>query len=283
MRFPRVALPRRLGRRMNAGHAIAYATLQGLTTVLPISESGHFAAAAIWLERKPDTLAAFAGVGCLAALLVALRHRFVPALSEGMRGIARPGILQSSAGGRDAVAVVLAACLGATLQLLLTPLFEPIGDVPAAVGAGLSVTGVGLLSTRFAPAPRRACPGPPGALLVGLALGLATAPGTSRVGAAFVVLCWLGVTAWRAAELSLMISAPVLTLELLRSLLQTASLDTLGAEAALGAVIAFVAATLAVGAWRVLCERHRTALLSLWLLPLALAMVGYGRALPIPT
>jgi undecaprenyl-diphosphatase len=51
---------------------------------------------------------------------------------------------------------------------------------------------------------------------------------------------------------------------------------------ALGLLLAFVAAILAAGWWRALCERGRTAWLGLWLVPLSLAMLAYGRSLPNP-
>jgi hypothetical protein len=49
--------------------------------------------------------------------------------------------------------------------------------------------------------------------------------------------------------------------------------------AAVGAAV--VAALLGAGAWRLLAERNRALLLLLWIVPLAIAMLGYARAIAL--
>lgn len=71
-----------------------------------------------------------------------------------------------------------------------------------------------------------------------MAHGLAVFLGASRVGAALIVLLWLGL------------------------------------------VITFLAALLASGARIRLVERRRLPALSLWIIPLGLALLAYARALP---
>ncbi len=50
-------------------------------------------------------------------------------------------------------------------------------------------------------------------------------------------------------------------------------------DIALSVVAAFVGASLGASWWRALCERQRTPRLALWLVPLGLALLSYGRAL----
>ena len=138
-------------------------------------------------------------------------------------------------------------------------------------------------STALAPPPRHLGPGPLAARWVGLAYGVALAPGASQIGAAFVVLRWLGVSGWRAAEMAMMVSIPVMGLHAARVMLGGASLeDVTAGQLALAVLLAFVTASLAASWWKVLCERSRTMVLTLWLVPLSLALLAYGRALPHP-
>lgn len=266
--------------------AVTYAALEGLTRVLPLSDSGHRLVARVWLSdvRGLPALPHLTEIGCLVALVLACRRRLAAALTEGIRGIAKPGVLQETDGGRDATALVLAAIVALVTELPLRPFAAAANDVPLVVGVGLLATAAGLLSTLLAPAPRLTSPSPAGALLVGLAHGLAIVPGASQIGAAFVMMRWMGISGWNAAELSMLVTIPVLGLR--ASLLVFRGLDVSAlsiAQIALAIVVAFVAASLAANWWRSLADRGRTPWLSLWLVPLALAVLAYGRALPTPT
>ncbi len=270
---------------MDLSEAIVHALLQGLTTVLPLSETGHQVAARIWLgsDRGLPALSSIAQLGCLVALVVVVRQRLARAFTEGIRGLARPAILQSSEGGRDAVAMVLASLVAATSDILLRPYVSELNATPLVVGAGLLLTAAGLASTTLTPPPRHLTPAAAGALLVGLAHGLAAVPGASRIGAAFIVLRWLGVGGWRAAEAALLMSVPVMALQVARLALETPKVGMLGGGLiTLVALLSCAGALLGASLWRALCERNRTVWLSLWLVPLALAVLGYGRALPQP-
>ncbi|MBI4701770.1 MAG: undecaprenyl-diphosphate phosphatase [Deltaproteobacteria bacterium] len=265
-----------------------WGAIQGLTTVVPISSSGHLAAAEIWLGSPPGRplLSALGEIGTLCALVVVLRTRLARACAAGIRGIARPSVLQHDAGGRDAIAVAVAALVSAAAQVLLGPLVAPWRHVPALVGAGLLLGAVALGLAALAPPPRRICPGAPGAALVGLAHGLGVVPGGSPVGGALVVLCWLGAGGWRGAELALLASGPPLALGAARGLLQALQqgqsiATSLGAAAAVAALLgAGVAAALGTGLVRWLCATRRVAWLGLWMIPLGAATAAYGCALP---
>jgi undecaprenyl-diphosphatase len=266
--------------------AVAHAALEGLTRVLPLSDTGHRMVAQMWLgeSRGLVSLTRLAEIGCLLALVLTLRRRLGAALSEGIRGIAKPAVLQETDGGRDATALVLASIAALATELPLRPFAAAANDVPLVVGVGLLATAAGLLSTMMAPAPRFTSPTPVGALLVGLAHGLAVVPGVSQIGAAFVVMRWMGISGWNAAELAMLVTIPVLGLRAGLLVFRGLDLSALPfAQIALAIVVAFVAASLAASWWRSLADKSRTPWLSLWLVPLALATLAYGRALPTPT
>lgn len=269
---------------------VAYAAVEGLCSVLPLSASGHRIAASVWLGEGEAALALMevAQLGCLTALLVVVRTRLANAFAEGIRGIARPSVLQSQSGGRDAIAVAVGSIVAIAVDTGVRPILSVLNDTPTVAAAGLLLTAAGLASTGFAPAPRHLCPTALGAALVGLAHGLAIVPGASRVGAAFIVLRWLSVTGWRAAEMAILITLPSLALGAIRLFTEPAPLVGGGAVPsagvlALAVTVAFVSASIAASWWKMLCERGRTPWLGVWLVPLALALIGYGRALPHPT
>ncbi len=269
---------------------VAYAAVEGLSRVLPVSASGHRVAAFVWLGdvERGAMLAEVAQLGCLAALLVVVRMRLAAAFAEGIRGIARPAVLQSHSGGRDAIAIAVGSVVAIAAEMLMHPVLSALNNTPTLAAAGLLVTAAGLASTARAPAPRHLCPSALGAALVGLAHGLAAVPGASRVGAAFIVLRWLSVTGWRAAEMAILISIPSLALAGVKFFAVGGTRVQHGmspgaGQLALAVTVAFVAASVAAAWWKTLCEKGLTPWLGVWLVPLALALIGYSRALPHPT
>jgi undecaprenyl-diphosphatase len=272
---------------MDLAKVVAYAAVEGLTRVLPLSSSGHRVVAAIWLgdSKSGELVSELAVLGCLTALVWTVRARLTSAFTEGIRGIARPVVLQREAGGRDAIAIAVGAVTALSCDSVLGAFRSPLLATPLVTALGLVLTALALASVALAPAPRHLCPTALGAALAGLAHGAAILPGASQVGAAFVVMRWLRVGSWRAAEMALLISVPTLAVDAVKLLAargtQALSMAALPlGDIALAVTVAFVAASLAAAWWRALCESSRTAWLGGWLVPLALALVGYSRALP---
>jgi len=257
------------------------AALQAVAVVLPISESAHRALGDIWLGpdagRSLPSLAAH--VGSVLAVGFVTRARLWAACVAVWRGLRRPRLRASTDSGRDAQAVILAATLSLALEQLLAAPVARLQQQPLVVGAGLCATAATLALTPLAPSPRALAPGPLGAAVVGLAHGLGSVPGASQVGAAFVVLSWLGIRGWRAIEISLMVSVPTLTIAVMREgagLLGSGLL--LSAAMAAAFCVAALAALLGASTWRLLGEGNRTLLFLGWILPLAIAMLGFARA-----
>jgi undecaprenyl-diphosphatase len=279
---------------MSLLNLVVLAVLHGAAEALPVSPSGHAALARLWLARGDAGPAIDAGmtVATAFALGVAARKRLAVALGEGVRAVARPMLFQVSPGARDAAVLLIASAASLATARLVAPLIEGLCEAPLAIGLGLIVAGVGLASTLVArrgwaagarsrgAAPAEA-PSIPLAALVGVAHGLAVFPGASRVGAALTVLLWLGVRADRAVDLALLITVPSLLLAAAKSYTGAANAGGFEAGAlAIGVVIAFLAARLAAAALRSLAFRRRLPALSLWIIPLGLALLAYARALP---
>jgi undecaprenyl-diphosphatase len=275
-------------------HLVVLAVLQGAAEALPVSPSGHAAALRLWLSPGAEGpgLEAVLHLATALALGIAARKQLASALGEGVRAIARPTLFRASPGARNAAVLVIASAASLGTTSLVAPRIARLGDAPFATGVGLLVTGVGLVSTRWA---RHGWPGAPSvdsaapqeaplillAALVGIAHGLAVFPGASRVGAALIVLLWLGVRPNRAVSLALLITLPSLLLAAAPGLARGAELPGIDpGDLALGLVVTFLAALLASGVLSSLVERRRLPALALWIIPLGLALLAYARALP---
>lgn len=266
-----------------AGHAALLGLLQGLTEFLPVSSSGHLAVAGLVFDLSEGglTLSVMLHAGTFLATLLVLRRRIAPALVEGLRALPRPSRFSATEGGRDALVVLLASVPTAIIGLLARDAVERVTRSPAIVGVGFLVTVVALLSTRWLKQGEREVPSMFGALLLGLAQGIAVLPGISRSGSTIAVALWLGVRPDRAFELSMLMSLPaVLGAVLLESRHLGAGAGAL-TPALVGASVAFVVGVVALLALRRLVIRGHFALFALWVLPMALATLALARAWPV--
>jgi undecaprenyl-diphosphatase len=284
---------------------VVLAVLQGLAEALPVSPSGHSAVARLWLDAVSDggsaplppstvALEATLSLGTALALGVVSRRRLFAALSDGVRAIARPALFRTSPGARDAVLLILGSAVSLLVSRFVSPLAERFHDVPVAVGLGLIVTGFALASTLAAPRAavvrlpvrrrdlnRPDAPSTVAIVAVGAVHGLAVFPGASRVGAALIVLLWVGVRPGRALDLAFLLTLPSLLGAFFFGLSGRAG--DVGIETGaviVGLLLAFLAAILATAALRALLDRRRLGALALWIVPLGLAMLAYARALP---
>lgn len=271
---------------------VILAALQGLAEALPISSPAHGAVARLWMEMGAPSpvLAAVLQLGAALGLMVAARRRLLAVL----RAFAHPEHFGTSPDARDAAVLTLGVGVSLTVSLLVSPRVELWGEPPAATGLGLLLTGLGLASTalarglpegpaRRAPAAPPTAPSLPAAALVGLIHGLAIFPGASRVGAALVLLLWLGVRPARAIDLAFLLSVPTLLLRVVQGLGRGGAGGALdNGTLASGLLFAFLAALLAAALLHRLGERRRVGALALWLVPLGLALLAYARALPGP-
>lgn len=262
-------------------HAFLLGLLQGITEFLPVSSSGHLALAGLLFGVSDAglTLNVLLHAGTFLATALVLRERLWVALKQTASALLHPGELTSTSGGRDATFIVVSALPTAIIGLWGRDLVERWTHSPLALGIGFLVTAGLLLATRWAKPGKLEHPGISVALLVGLAQGIAVAPGISRSGSTIAALLFLGVARARAFELSMLMSLPVI---LGAVLLEARSMSELSGltVALLGAAVAFVSGVVALLALRRVVVRGAFPWFALWVLPVAVATLAMAWVWP---
>jgi undecaprenyl-diphosphatase len=208
------------------------ATLQGLTEFLPVSSSGHLAAAQIvWPAMRYPGGVLFevaVHVGTTGAVLVYYRQLIADLLRQaGPRANRRPAAqgeiegLTSKANPRPAaqgqiegltpnqwigyilLASVPTAAIGLGFEDNIKAAFENLGTIAVC----FAVTGAVLTSTRFVPH-RELSITPVIALAIGVIQGAAIFPGISRSGVTISLALLLGIAHRQAVTFSFLLSVP---------------------------------------------------------------------------
>ncbi|MDF1543895.1 MAG: undecaprenyl-diphosphate phosphatase [bacterium] len=182
--------------------SIVLGLLQGLTEFLPVSSSGHLVLAQ-WLmgvKQQGVTFEVIVHLGSLLAVLVYFRVRIFQLL----RSIYDPDFVQY----RPMLGFLVLGTIPAGLAgVFLKDFFESIFSSPKIAAVMLLVTGLILLSTRFAPKVKR--PLTAGrSFLIGIGQAVAILPGISRSGSTIAAGMLLGVKPTEAAEFSFLLAIP---------------------------------------------------------------------------
>ena len=258
--------------------AVVLGVVQGVTEFLPISSDGHLALAQMLFGSGEASLVltVLLHAGTLLATLIVLRARVKDATFDGVRALARPARFRETPGGRDALVVILASVPTAALGLSLRDAVERWTSSPLVTALGFALTGAVLVSTRFARRGDAEGPSVTGALLIGVAQGLAVMPGLSRSGSTIAAALWLGIRPERAFELSMLMSLPAIFGAVL---LEGRHATAAGVPpAAVGAAVAFVVGLGALGLLRRIVVRDRIAWFAPWVFALAaLTLLFAGR------
>jgi undecaprenyl-diphosphatase len=254
---------------------IILGVLQGLTEFLPVSSSGHLAAGQMVIGLREGNLALSVTLhaGTLLATLVYFRQRLAVILFDLLASFRNPSRALQTSGGVDAKVVVLASLPTAAIGLALEPMVEWWTLEPTIVAIGFAITGLILLSTLVFKGGELSAPTNTGALLVGLAQGIAVLPGVSRSGATIVVLMALGVRSSRAFELSMLVSLPAVAGAFLLEMLKDWSAVHPVSQLAFGAAVAFGVGLFALNWLRELVTGGRLAWFAAWVLPLAVVVL----------
>jgi len=262
--------------------ALLLGILQGLTEFLPVSSDGHLALAQMLLEVDGGglTLSALLHTGTLLVTLLYFRRRIARVSLDLWHQLRRGRLPAPSAPGWDALLVLIAAVPTALIGLSLREVVSQWTDEPLATGFGFVITACLLTSTLWSKPGTRLSPGVLGALLIGVAQGLAVAPGVSRSGITIVAALWLGVRAERAFELSMLISIPAVAGAVLLELLGGDPLSGHPLVLFAGAAAAFGAGLLALRVLERVVARGHVAWFALWVLPVALATLALAKAWP---
>ena len=142
------------------------------------------------------------------------------------------------------------------------------------------VTACLLTSTLWTKPGSLSSPSLPGALLLGLAQGLAVAPGVSRSGITIVAALWLGLRAERAFELSMLMSVPAVSAAIALELVAGDSMAGHALAIGAGVLTSFAVGYVGLRLLRRVVLAGSIAWFSLWVLPLALATLALAKAWP---
>lgn len=262
--------------------AIILGAIQGVTEFLPVSSDGHLALAEILFKFGTGglTFNVLLHGGTLLATAIVLRERLARAVKDGVIALAKPSRFRETQGGRDALVVILASIPTAVIGFSLRDAVESWTEQPLIVGLGFLGTAAVLILSGFAKRGDKDQPSAGGALLIGVAQGLAVLPGLSRSGSTIALAMWLGVKPERAFELSMLMSLPAVvgavTLEAPRAF-REGGLDS---AAALGASVALLTGIAALLLLQRVVQKGRFTWFAFWVAPLALATLALGIAWP---
>ncbi|MDR7434302.1 MAG: undecaprenyl-diphosphate phosphatase [Armatimonadota bacterium] len=195
--------------------------IQGLTEFLPVSSSAHlvFAEAILGIPRPGVFLEAILHLGTLVALVVAFREDLVAIARGFLLSLLRPrewvngnphrrGIPWE---GRLAWLILVGSVPTGLMGLLFEQVFEQIFASITLVAMFLLVTGAILLVSE-----RRSASRPLqearvlDALTIGVAQGLAIAPGISRSGITIAAGLWRGMDREASARFSFLLAIPAI-------------------------------------------------------------------------
>lgn len=213
--------------------------IQGFTEWLPISSSGHLVLAQNFLGLSvPPEFDVVIMLGTIAALAIYFRQKLVK-LVLGTLKLEHEQI-------RYLFLIVLAGIPTALVGFGGKSFFKSMFANPLLVSVLIFVTGVFLFFASQAKEKTRSM-GAAQALLVGVAQGLAVAPGISRSGSTIGTALLLGVNRVQAAEFSFIIGIPAM---LIASLLELKEVQAAGLDPALlftGILFAFLAGYASIG------------------------------------
>ena len=188
---------------MEIMYVILLAALQGITEWLPISSSAHLALAQQFLSVQPPVLFdIFLHAGTIAAVVVFMREDIFRMLKAIRRADTRDEDF------RLAVFVITASIPTAIIGFTFRDFFESMFLSPASIGIALIITGVFLFFCDINSGHRTISTH--SSILVGVAQGIAVAPGISRSGATIGTALLLGVKREHAARFSFLLSIPAI-------------------------------------------------------------------------
>jgi len=213
--------------------AVVMGLLQGVTEFVPVSSSGHLVLVP-WLlgwEVPGLTYDAVVHLGTLAALLVHFRRRIRQLATGWWQSLRRQNTATDDA--RLSWLVLASAMPGALFGLLGRSFFEGLLGSPWAVSLLLLVTGAILVVSERLGRKVGDLQGlrPGDALAIGLAQGLAIAPGISRSGATIAAGMLLGLRRDEAAQFSFLTAMPMIAGAAAASLLKAAHAGDLAPQA----------------------------------------------------
>lgn len=189
---------------MSPLEALILGIVQGLTEFLPVSSSGHLVLGGklLGVNSPGAGFEVLAHAGTLLAILIWYRRDLLDMIVSVVT-------IRRDEHFRLALLVILGSIPAAVIGLGFGHRIEALFDDPILAAAMLMVTGLILLSLRFA-RPGNAGIRWPTALAMGLAQAFAILPGISRSGSTIVTGIHTGVDRVQAARFSFLLAIPAL-------------------------------------------------------------------------
>jgi undecaprenyl-diphosphatase len=190
--------------------ALLLGILQGITEWLPISSSGHLAIAQHYMGTGMQVPVAFDIMLHVATLLVILFF-----FRSDIKDILAAAFVKRdfrSPPGRMFLFIIIGSIPTAAIGFAFRPFFESMFTNMAAVGGAMIITGIILVLSRRGDT-EDASKGkltPIKAFIIGIAQGIATAPGISRSGATIGTALFAGIDRRTAIGYSFLLAAPAI-------------------------------------------------------------------------
>jgi undecaprenyl-diphosphatase len=182
------------------------AFLQGVTEFLPVSSSGHLAAAQqVWpaMAFQGEVFEIAVHLGTTAAVVVYYRHALMGLLRELNSGVETEGLTSRQWATYIVAGSIPTAIIGLGLEDIIRGAFERLG----LIAVSFAVTGVVLMATSFVERGEGRLTLPL-AIAIGTIQGAAIFPGISRAGLTISLALMLGVGARQAVTFSFLLSVP---------------------------------------------------------------------------
>jgi undecaprenyl-diphosphatase len=234
---------------MDLLYAIILGLIQGFTEWLPISSSGHLVIAQTLLGLDvPAEFDIVIMIGTIMALLIYLRERIF--------WIIKGLLAKDQKAWNYACLMVIAGVFTAILGFAGEGFFKGLFAKPFVVSLLIIVTGLFLFIVSRCN-PKKTNLGIKEAAIIGIAQGIAVAPGISRSGSTIGTGMLLGIEAKEAAEFSFLIGAPAMVVA---SLLEFADARMVGLDLSIilaGIIAAFIAGYLSIGFFMEILKRGK--------------------------
>ena len=229
--------------------AIILGIVQGFTEWLPISSSGHLVIVQSLLGISvPAAFDIVIMAGTIIALLIYFRQTLI-SLAGGI-------CAGDQAALRYCTFIVIAGIGTALIGFFGKTFFKGLFYQPFLVSCLLIVTGIFLFIASKAKPPAGEMTARK-ALVIGIAQGIAVAPGISRSGSTIGAALLLGIKAEDAAVFSFLIGIPAMTIASLVTLLEEPEVTVTFAPLAVATITAFITGYASIGLLMKLLKENR--------------------------
>jgi undecaprenyl-diphosphatase len=229
--------------------AILLGIVQGFTEWLPISSSGHLVIIqSLFGISVPAAFDIVMMVGTIGALLLYFRHTLI-LLVQGIFAGDRVALRYCSF-------IVIAGIGTALIGFSGKTFFKALFYQPFLVSCLLIVTGIFLfIASRAKPPSAEMSAGR--SFVIGIAQGIAVAPGISRSGSTIGAALLLGIKAEDAAVFSFMIGIPAMTIASVLTFLEEPAMAVTFTPLAVSTITAFIAGYASIGLLMKLLRENR--------------------------